>query len=343
MPTATLILHQKSATVLTATLFAAVTFGFGQCADLVPPPAPIWQRIFARPATVRLDTIPAPAGNRLTASKVELGEQLFFDRRLSGNGERSCATCHNPKLGFSDGRVLPIGLNGQPLKRHAPSLWNLAWARRLYWDGRAPTLEAQARVPIEHPNEMGGNLALSVKLFNDDPAMRSAFLRAYPSVGKASAETILAAIASYERSLVSPPSAFDRWIAGDRSALSVAAYRGFLLFTGRAGCLSCHGSWRFSDDRFHDIGLETTDLGRSAVDGSGSLAPRFKTPGLRGLTSSAPYMHDGSKATLDEVLAHYAGGFVRRRSLAPSIVRDLELNAQDRARIIAFLKSLSAD
>lgn len=300
-----------------------------------PPPAQLWQSIFARP-----DTIPAPADNPLTKAKVALGRRLYFDPRLSGDGTRSCATCHAPQKGYSDRRPQPLGRDGLPLKRNAPALWNLAWAPHFYWDGRAATLEDQARVPIEHPREMGGDFAIIVRRLRRDTAMQAAFAAAFSRSPKISEATILAAIASYERSLVSPVTRFDRWIGGEASALTKQEQRGFQLFTGRAGCLACHGGWRFTDDKFHDIGLATDDPGRSAIDGGALKARRFKTPGLRSVYLSAPYMHDGSKKSLDDVLAHYAGGFEKRQSLAPSLVKDLRLSTQERAELIAFLKTL---
>ena len=303
--------------------------------EYAPSPPPLWQSIFARPAT-----IPAPVANPLTAARITLGERLFFDTRLSGNGQRNCATCHAPQKGYSDGKPTPLGLNGLPLKRNAPALWNLAWAPHFYWDGRQVTLEEQARVPIEHENEMGGDFAAISNILNRDAAMKTAFAAAFPATPQASERTILAAIASYERALVSPATRFDRWIAGAANTLTMQEYRGFQLFTGRAGCLSCHGGWRFTDDKFHDIGLATTDAGRSAIDGGARQALRFKTPGLRTVQLTAPYMHNGSVKSLQDVLSHYAGGFVRRPSLAPSLIKNLQLSTQERTELVAFLQTL---
>ena len=277
----------------------------------------------------------------MSAAKIALGKQLFSDARLSGNGKRSCKTCHNPKLGFTDGRPKPIGIDGRPLSRNAPSLWNLAWAKSLYWDGRKPTLEAQARVPIEHPNEMAGSLQIIVARLARSSETLEAFAKVFHQTNPITPKNILAALAAYERSLVSPPTRFDRWIAGDSKALTIKEYRGFQLFTGRAGCLSCHGGWRFTDNKFHDIGLDTTDPGRSAIDHIAPNSRRFKTPGLRGLKQSAPYMHDGSKASLRDVIQHYTGDFVARPSLAANIVKDLKLSTNERAELIAFLSALS--
>lgn len=224
------------------------------------------------------------------------------------------------------------------------SLWNLAWSKALYWDGRKPTLEAQAQVPIEHPNEMAGALSTIAEALMRDAKYRERFQKAFPPTGEISPSSILQAIATFERTLVSPETRFDRWIAGDRSAISLSAYRGFELFVGRAGCLSCHGGWRFGDERFHDIGLKTSDLGRGALpEAGGPKAPLFKTPGLRELKYSAPYMHNGSMSSLDQVVSHYAGGFEKRPSLAANIVRDLQLSPQERDDLVAFLGTLSSD
>ncbi len=302
----------------------------------VPEPAPVWRRIFARPKT-----IPTPPDNPMTPHKVALGARLFHDNRLSGAANRSCSTCHNPRSGYSDTRPQPVGINGRALLRNAPALWNLAWAKQLYWDGRQPTLERQARVPIEHPNEMAGALPQIAERLNRDPDMRGLFKRAFPEPGSATSTTILKAIATFERSLISPITRFDEWIAGNAAALRPGEYRGFQLFTGRAGCLACHGGWRFTDDKFHDIGLPSDDPGRSAIDGGPAEARRFKTPGLRELVHSAPYMHDGSKATLRDVIIHYAGGARQRSTLAPTLVRNLKLEAGEIDDLVAFLKTLS--
>ena len=323
---------------LTVAVLAKRSSNLSRKEEPVPPAAEVWRNIFARP-----NAIPAPADNSLTASKIAVGKSLFFDTRLSGDGRRSCASCHNPTKGFSDGRALALGRNGQPLLRNTLALWNLAWGTSFYWDGRKTSLEAQARVPIEHPNEMNGSLDTIVDILKRDADYREQFRQAFPTTGKINPNTILQAIASFERSLVSPRTRFDRWIAGDRSAMTTSEHRGFELFVGKAGCLACHGGWRFTDERFHDIGLRTSDLGRGALANiDGPRVPRFKTPGLRELAHSAPYMHDGSIRSLDQVIAHYAGGFVDRPSLAANIVRDLKLTREERNDLVAFLGTLSS-
>lgn len=323
---------------LVAVGLAARSSGQSPEGTIVPAPADVWRGIFARP-----DDIPSPADNPLTAEKISLGRSLFFDKRLSGNGQRSCASCHDPARGFSDGFAKGRGRDGENLLRNTPSLWNLAWGKSFYWDGRKSSLEAQARVPIEHPNEMGGTLDKIASSLRQVEAYRTQFRQAFPPTGDISPSTILQAIASYERSLVSPQTRFDRWIGGDQTAITVAEHRGFQLFVGKAGCLACHGGWRFTDERFHDIGLETPDLGRGALpDPDGPRASRFKTPSLRELNHTAPYMHDGSQISLDQVIAHYAGGFVDRPSLAANIVRSLSLNRRERDDLVAFLGTLSS-
>ena len=336
---------------VTVVLAASVSFGLAAAPDArwsgahaagrdageqrVPQPAEIWRRIFARP-----QTIPAPDDNPLTPPKIELGRALFHDVRLSGDRRRSCATCHDPVKGFADGLRRAAGRDGTNLPRNTPALWNLAWARHLFWDGRAESLEAQAKVPIIHPNELAGNLTKTAAALNRDSVMKGRFARAFRDAGGASPENILSALASYERSLVSPPTKFDHWLSGDPRALNRTEYEGFRLFTGKAGCLQCHGGWRFTDDRFHDIGLDTTDLGRNAFAGASADSPAHKTPGLRGVAGTAPYMHDGSKPSLESVVEHYAVSLIRRPSLATQLKRRPPLSSADQAALVAFLKTL---
>jgi cytochrome c peroxidase len=300
----------------------------------VPLPAPVWQSIFARPPS-----IPSPAANPLTPEKIEFGRRLFFDKRLSGDGTRSCASCHEPQRAFTDGRVRAQARDGSMLLRNTPTLWNLAWSKRFHWDGLHPSLEAQARAPIEHPLELaGGSLADTVGRLDEDAELRLVFAQAFPGSERVTPIAALRALASFVRSISSPVTRFDRWIAGDRSALGWKEYDGFRLFAGKAGCLACHGGWRFTDDRFHDIGLPTIDLGRNTPDPS--LGPSFKTPGLRGVAETAPYMHDGSIATLAAVVEHYVDGKVARPSLAAQLRARLGLSVEEREALVAFLRTL---
>jgi len=169
--------------------------------------------------------------------------------------------------------------------------------------------------------------------------LRAQFAAAFPDGGVLE-DTVIAAIAAYERSLVSPVTAFDRWVEGDDAALSEEESRGLRIFVGKGGCVACHGGWRMTDDAFHDVGVASDDLGRSVVAGGAAGIPAFKTPGLRQVSKTAPYMHNGSLAMLDDVVAHYAGGHLKRPSLAPNLVRDLDLDPDERADLVAFLKTL---
>lgn len=302
-----------------------------------PDPAALWRHVFKRP-----DAPPAPPDNLLTPEKIALGAQLFADPRLSGTGRHSCASCHRPARAFTDGRRQARALTGEALRRNTPALWNLAWSKQFFWDGRAPSLEAQVRMPIEVADEMGGDWPSILQRLAADADVVAQFQTAFPTQPAISEDTVVKALASYVRSLVSPPTRFDAWIEGDAGALSAPEQRGFRLFTGKAGCMLCHVGWRFTDDRFHDIGLRGKDPGRAAIPDGTPGRSAFKTPSLRDVGRTAPYMHDGSLPTLTAVLRHYTGGFVARPTLAPHINRRLRLSAREKANLIAFLHTLSS-
>ncbi len=293
----------------------------------------VWRSIFARPA-------PTETGQPWEDKRRSLGAQLFQDPRLSGSGTRACSTCHQPERAFTDGLRRAAGADGTPLQRNTPHLWNLKDATSFYWDGREATLESQARVPMLTPNELGADLARSVALLAADAETARAFANAFPDDPAVSEANIIAALTAYERGLISPKTQFDFWVEGIDDALSAMEKRGFAIFVGKGGCVSCHGGWRMTDDQFHDIGLPGDDPGRSAVPGGTPGMAAFKTPGLRQVSKTAPYMHDGSLARLEDVIAHYAGNMRQRPSLAPNLVRDLKLDADERAALMAFLQTL---
>ena len=345
----------RSRCPLTAVLLAMAAFWL---AALIPVPAPagsepapvarhqppatappsrdaVWRTIFARP--------PAAASNTVDEAKIALGRELFHDARLSGAGHASCATCHNPEHAFTDGRKTAVGADGSVLSRNAPALYDLAWASSFFWDGRATTLEEQARVPILAPNELAGDFALIGERLSSDPVMAERFASAFPSAPVANEANVLAALAAYERSLASPETRFDKWVQGDDAALSDREREGFAIFVGKGGCVSWHGGWRLTDDAFHDVGLPGKDMGRGALLKDAAGLPEFKTPSLREAAHTAPYMHDGSLATLEDVVDHYSGGLVMRPSLAPTLVRDLKLTETEKASLVAFLKALSSE
>jgi cytochrome c peroxidase len=297
-----------------------------------------WRAAFARPAA-----IPAPAGNPVTPQKVELGGALFTDTRLSGDGTMACVTCHDPVLSFSDGVARRLGHDGEPLPRRTPSLWNLAWGLTFFWDGRAPSLEAQASGPIENRREMGGDIAKAAARLAADPAMAARFAAAFPDDPRVTEDHIRAALASFERTLVSPKTRFDRWLEGDAAALDAEERSGFGLFVGKAGCVACHKGWRFTDEAFHDIGLAGADRGRGEELKLVAADHAFKTPSLRERVWTGPYMHDGSLASLEAVVAHYAEGVVRRPTLSADLKARLDLSPEERGQLVAFLATLSSD
>lgn len=302
----------------------------------------------AQAATKKVDPylrpIPAPypADNVPTADRVELGKNLFFDPRLSGSEWISCATCHNPALSWSDGLPTMIGNNMAKGKRSTPTILNTAYNKMQFWDGRAATLEEQALGPIQAPGEMHQDLDELVKRLTAIEGYRTAFDVAYPAEG-ISKQSIAKAIASFERSVVSTESPFDRWRMGNQKAISDSAKRGFKLFEGKANCAACHQGFNFADDGFHNIGLPESgeaDVGRFAHRKVKVNKGAFKTPTLRDIDLTAPYMHNGAYTTLDEVVEHYNKGGVSMENLDPNL-KPLNLTDPEKKDIVAFLKSLT--
>ncbi len=312
----------------------AVTTGAAARGDELAP----LKASFRRP-----EGVPFPADNPFSEKKRALGEALFHDKRLSVDKSLSCASCHERGKGFADGKIQGLGVPRRPLKRHTPTLWNLAWSSPVFWDGRARSLEEQVAGPIESPDEMALPLASVVTRLAADPAMTRAFADAFPETPKVDAANLAKALATYERTFVSPPTRFDRWVAGDAQALAANEIAGFRLFTGKAGCVKCHSGFAFTDYAFHDIGLPSDDRGRGAVLRLPVAEHAFKTPGLREIGRSAPYMHDGSLATLADVLRHYESGVVERPSLSKDLTRKLKLTDGERANLIAFLAALTSE
>lgn len=269
-----------------------------------------------------------------------LGERLFFDAVLSGANDLSCASCHVPKASWQDAKGRSIGATGEPLDRATPTIMDIAWRKHLMWDGRFATLEEQAWGPITSSVEMNQDAEALVLELKGIASYRQQFSVSFPSRG-ITRETIGAALAAFERTVRSPVSPFDLWIAGDESALSASAVRGFELFNGKANCKACHSGWMFTDDQFHDIGLPGKDLGRGAVQPDEPQMQRaFKTPTLRNIASRAPYMHDGSKKTLADVLRHYEKEIILRTSLSNQVMPP-RLSAIETLDLLAFLKSLN--
>jgi cytochrome c peroxidase len=286
--------------------------------------------------------VPEPADNRLTPARELLGRTLFFDPRLSGSNWISCASCHNPGFSWSDGLPRAIGHGMKPLGRRTPTILNLAWSDSLFWDGRAESLEQQALGPVQAAGEMNLPLdQLGAKL-RGIAGYHRLFADAYPGE-EIGPPTVAKAIAAFERTIVSTTAPFDRWVTGDHNAISDDAKRGFVVFNQEGRCAKCHSGWRFTDDSFHDIGTTTDDPGRGALlTNIPVMASAFKTPTLRNVDQRAPYLHNGSAATLEEVVDLYdRGGVVRRASLSPEIV-PLNLTSAQKQELVAFLRTLSS-
>lgn len=317
-------------------------FAVSAAADGAPGPAGFGTDPHALLADFQRPTkVPVSKANPSTPEKIALGQMLFFDPRLSGSGVISCASCHNPALGWSDGLPKGLGHMGGRLGRHTPTIIDVAYGEPYFWDGRAATLEEQAKGPLTSAKEMNMPAEQAIGRLQSIPGYVAAFEQAFPGRG-VSLDTFAAAVASYERTVVSNNAPFDKWVQGDEQAVSAAAKRGFVLFNGKANCAVCHSGWRMSDDGFHDIGLPGEDRGRAAIaPGIVQLEHAFKTPTLRNITQRAPYMHDGSLATLAAVIDHYDHGFEQRASL-DSQIHPLNLTSAEKSDLLAFLDTLTS-
>ena len=326
-------------------LLLSLTWAIAATAPGAPPPpakegAP-YNREAARKEFRRPDTIPFPDDNRYTRAGAELGKMLFFDARLSATGSIACASCHRPQFSWTDSAATSVGAPGMPLGRRSPTILNTAWSETLFWDGRSPSLEEQAIGPIQADMEMNMPMDKVIAMLKGHPTYARLFEQAYPKE-PISGVTIGKAIATFERTIVSGVAPFDEWIIGDESAISEPAKIGFDLFNGKALCVKCHSGWNFTDDSFHDLGFEEQDRGR------GKLLPQiqaaqfaFKTSTLRNIAQRAPYFHDGSLRTLEEVIDHYNDGpWLKRPSLAEEM-RKLELTDTEKRQLVEFLKTLT--
>jgi len=291
---------------------------------------------FKRPAD-----IPFPADNLYTPEKAALGKALFFDPRLSGNQNMTCATCHNPSFGWEVSVKTPIGAQNTALARQAPTVLDQAWVHPQFWDGRAASLEEQAKGPIQAPAEMNLKLDEAVKRISGVADYAAWFKKVFPDKG-VTGDTIAMAIATYERTVVASYAPFDVWLDGDESAVSDAAKRGFALFNGKAQCAGCHTGWNFTDNKFHDIGIsQGEDIGRGKLEpGNAKAQFAFKTPSLRDIGQRAPYMLDGSLATLEDVMQHYLSVPPKRPSNSVEW-KNIDLTPEEVSDVIAFLKTLT--
>jgi cytochrome c peroxidase len=350
-------------------------------------PKDLWQKLI-------------PPDNPLTAEKVALGESLYFDKRLSADGTVSCSTCHDPANAFTDHNVVAIGVSGKSGTRNAPTILNAMFSDRLFWDGRAGSLEEQAKQPLTNPFEMGmGSYDAVVARIAGIPEYRQRFQRVFRKRG-ITIDTIVKAIAAYERTQLSGNSPFDRFITGDQSAITKIQKRGWELFKGKAKCIECHSfsaaSPFFTDFKFHNTGISVKGMDFKRIEGwvnqiknSGyenlrneplskteNLPPRarptdmsasllahtegfaelgrflvtkqpkdvgaFKTPTLRDVELTTPYMHNGSEKTLLDVVKFYNRGGNTNPNLDERI-RPLQLNDQEMNELVEFMRALTSD
>jgi cytochrome c peroxidase len=253
-----------------------------------------------------LKPVPVPADNPMTPEKIELGKQLYFDGRLSSDNMVSCASCHNPAKGWSNGEQFATGVEGKQGGRNSPTVLNSGYYTFQFWDGRAKTLEDQALGPIQNPIEMNMTLDAVTAKLNAIPGYKDQFQKVFGT--DVTPDGIAKAIAAFERTVVSGDAPYDRFKAGDQAALSEPAQRGMKLFFGKANCSACHSGPVFSDSAFHNIGVDSPDEGRAVISKLKGDTGAMKTPQLRDVAKSAPYMHNGALQTLLEVVQYYNKG-----------------------------------
>lgn len=321
-------------------------------AEQVRPVRPI-----GKPQTIAtplgLPPVPVPADNPLTVETVALGKRLYFDTSLSIDKSVSCATCHDPTHGFAYAGDVSTGVGGKRGTRNSPTIINVAYYTTQFWDGRENTLEKQAEGPVQNPVEMAHSLAGVVARLTNDSSYVTAFERAY-GAGPVTFDKVERSIAAYERGVVAGDSPFDRWyFGGDKHAVDKSVKRGYEVFrrADKGNCASCHAiaehTALFTDNEFHNIGVGVRngtpiDLGRYEVTHADRDRGAFKTPSLRNIAETAPYMHDGSLDTLVQVVDFYAAGGNANPWL-DSKIRMVHLTTREKADLVAFLESLSGE
>jgi cytochrome c peroxidase len=287
-----------------------------------------------------------PKDNPYTPEKAELGRLLYFDTRLSADNSVSCATCHHPKFAFTDGAAVSTGIKGQKGGRSAPTVLNRAYSLAQFWDGRAATLEEQAGGPMANPIEMGSTHESVVANLKAIPGYRAEFQKAFGSP-EITLDRATKAIATFERTVLSGNSPYDRYkFGGDKKALTAEQIRGLDVYINKAKCDACHEGINFTANAYHNIGVgmdkPDPDVGRYAVTKNDADWGAFKTPTLREIANTAPYMHDGSLKTLEEVIDYYDKGGIKNKNLDEKM-KQLKLTAQEKKDLVAFLKSLSGE
>jgi cytochrome c peroxidase len=310
------------------------------------PPPPITQLNAQVLGPQRLGPLPAvvmPPNNPQSSAKIMLGKQLYFDTRLSKDNTISCATCHDPALGWSDKGPTSKGIAGQMGGRRSPPVSNAAYIPLQFWDGRSPSLEDQAKGPIQNPIEMGNTHQAMIRTVADIPGYVEEFRRVFGE-GPITVQQVADAIAAFERTVVTTDSKFDRYARGDHAALTKLEKQGLEVFNGKGHCSACHWGANFSDGRFHNLGVpaadpKNPDQGRYAVTKNPADMGAFKTPTMRDASLRAPYLHDGSEKTLESVIDFYNRGAGKDANLDPLMV-PLGLTRLEKKALVAFIKAL---
>ena len=296
-------------------------------------------KLQANPA---LPPVTIPPDNPQSDAKVSLGSQLYFDPRLSADDTISCATCHDPQMAWANHNPVDVGIQGKRGNRNSGTILDAAYMDFQFWDGRAKTLEEQALGPIHNPVEMGETLVDVVKELNAIQGYRAQFKAVFNT--DVTTDGIAKAIAAFERTVLSGPSPYDKYQSGDKTAMSAAAVRGMRIFSGKGRCMTCHNGPMFSDQGFHNIGVgmdrPEPDIGREAVTKDPKDRGRFKTPGLRNVALTWPYMHDGSEKTLLDVVGFYNRGGSKNPAL-DIFIMPLELTAEEQKDLVTFMEALT--
>jgi cytochrome c peroxidase len=301
------------------------------------------------PLGLDADAAVIPANNPLTEEKIKLGKKLYFDKRLSIDRSLSCATCHIPEKGFADDEPFSNGVGRKKGNRNAPTVINRLFSTRQFWDGRAASLEDQAIGPVHNPVEMAmPNPKVLEDRLKQDAEYAALFRAAFPPAGLVNEDHIAKAIASFERTVLSGNSPYDRFLAGDKTAMNGSAQRGYAIFMDekRGNCVTCHVNFNFTDENYYNLGVgmraKHPDLGRFSVTRLEGHKGAFKTPTLRNVADTAPYLHDGSEKTLEDVINLYEKGGVPNPWLSPKM-KPLKLTRQDKQDLVEFLKALSGE
>src|SRR6185503_16402933 len=340
------MINRKISLLLIAFVITVAFIGCGKNTVPISGTSTSTYQIKSLPAGLEgYEAMTVPADNPMTAEKVALGRQLFFDERLSIDGSKSCYSCHVCEHGLTDGLAKAMGAGNKELPRSSPTLWNIGYHKEFYWDGRSDSLEKQAMAAWKGANMgVGENTGEIVAKINALQGYKSQFQKVFQS--DATADNMMKAIAAYERTIIGGNTPWDRWRAGDQSAISQSAYRGWNIFQG-IKCNNCHDGILFTDQQYHNIGIgmdqKEPDVGRFKVSNRPEDTGAFKTPTLRDIAKSAPYFHDGSAKTLEEAVDIMLAGGKPNEHLDKKNLQPHNVLPEQREDLLNFLRSLTVD